>query len=73
MVEQKLNYIHHNPVKGKWSLLEAFILYSNSSAVFYEIGEVNRKVEIVLYKDVNIESKVNNDITTDEASESSDE
>jgi REP element-mobilizing transposase RayT len=38
MIEQKLDYIHHNPVKGKWSLVEDFTLYEHSSAGFYEVG-----------------------------------
>ena len=32
---QKLAYIHHNPVKGKWNLLDDFALYPHSSAGFY--------------------------------------
>lgn len=34
-IEQKLNYIHHNPVKGKWNLVADFALYPHSSAGFY--------------------------------------
>ena len=33
---QKLNYIHHNPVSGKWNLAKDFISYEHSSASFYE-------------------------------------
>ena len=35
---QKLNYIHHNPVSGKWKLAKDFISYEHSSASFYEEG-----------------------------------
>jgi hypothetical protein len=35
---QKLNYIHHNPVSGKWNLAEDFTSYEHSSAAFYEDG-----------------------------------
>jgi REP element-mobilizing transposase RayT len=35
---QKLNYIHMNPVTGKWKLAEDFISYEHSSASFYELG-----------------------------------
>jgi REP element-mobilizing transposase RayT len=35
---QKINYIHHNPVSGKWNLAKDFISYEHSSASFYEIG-----------------------------------
>ena len=41
MVEQKLNYIHHNPVSGKWALADNFLQYPYSSARFYELGEVD--------------------------------
>jgi REP element-mobilizing transposase RayT len=35
---QKLNYIHHNPVSGKWNLTDDFSDYEHSSASFYETG-----------------------------------
>ena len=34
---QKINYIHHNPVSGKWMLAKDFVEYEHSSASFYEI------------------------------------
>ena len=33
---QKFNYIHHNPVSGKWNLVNDFTDYEHSSASFYE-------------------------------------
>jgi len=33
---QKINYIHKNPVSGKWMLAKDFIQYEHSSASFYE-------------------------------------
>jgi REP element-mobilizing transposase RayT len=33
---QKIDYIHHNPVTGKWMLTNDFIEYEHSSASFYE-------------------------------------
>jgi REP element-mobilizing transposase RayT len=36
---QKMEYIHHNPVKGKWNLANDFGLYPYSSAAFYESGK----------------------------------
>jgi hypothetical protein len=33
---QKINYIHNNPVSGKWMLAKDFE-YEHSSASFYEI------------------------------------
>ena len=38
---QKLNYIHHNPVTGKWNLAKDFVSYLHSSASFYESGITN--------------------------------
>ncbi len=37
---QKINYIHNNPVSGKWMLAKDFVAYEHSSASFYEIQEV---------------------------------
>ena len=37
---QKLNYIHHNPVSGKWSLVQDYTDYEHSSASFYECNKV---------------------------------
>jgi len=38
VIFQKLNYIHNNPVQGKWMLAESPIDYKYSSAKFYETG-----------------------------------
>ncbi|MCZ6520416.1 MAG: transposase [Bacteroidetes bacterium] len=38
VIHQKLDYIHHNPVKGKWMLAPSSIDYRFSSATFYEDG-----------------------------------
>jgi hypothetical protein len=35
---QKLQYIHHNPVRKKWNLINDFTEYEHSSASFYERG-----------------------------------
>jgi REP element-mobilizing transposase RayT len=37
---QKLSYIHHNPITGKWKLARDFVSYEHSSASFYEKGLV---------------------------------
>jgi putative transposase len=39
---QKLKYIHLNPVRGKWKLVEDYTSYEHSSASFYETGEVKK-------------------------------
>ena len=36
VLEQKLDYIHANPVSGKWNLAPDFVQYKYSSASFYE-------------------------------------
>jgi len=35
---QKLDYIHDNPCKGKWNLSENPVGYLHSSAIFYIDG-----------------------------------
>jgi putative transposase len=35
---QKNNYIHRNPVRGKWNLVNDYTDYEHSSASFYELG-----------------------------------
>lgn len=37
-LHQKLDYIHFNPVSGKWNLASDYVLYEHSSASFYENG-----------------------------------
>ncbi len=39
MLTQKLDYIHANPVSGKWSLVEDAMDYPHSSFGFYERGD----------------------------------
>lgn len=51
MIEQKLDYIHHNPVKGKWNLVDDFVMYPHSSARFYET-ESRGFWEVVHYKEM---------------------
>ena len=38
VVEQKLDYIHNNPVQGKWMLADGPLEYKYSSIRFYEGG-----------------------------------
>jgi len=38
VAEQKLNYMHFNPVSGKWLLAKDDLDYHYSSARFYENG-----------------------------------
>ncbi len=39
---QKLNYIHRNPVSGRWSLVKDYTDYEQSSASFYELGTIKQ-------------------------------
>lgn len=39
---QKLNYIHQNPVSGKWMLAATALDYPHSSAQYYHTGEQGR-------------------------------
>ncbi len=48
---QKLDYIHYNPVRGKWSLCDEFTEYTHSSAAFYELERLNTVVDITDYRD----------------------
>ena len=38
VVRQKLDYIHNNPLNGKWQLAKDYFSYHYSSARFYETG-----------------------------------
>jgi REP element-mobilizing transposase RayT len=37
--EQKLDYIHHNPIAKKWNLVDDYASYTYSSAKFYAEGQ----------------------------------
>ena len=43
-IHQKLEYIHHNPVKGKWCLVEDFARFEHSSAAFYELDQPSEHI-----------------------------
>ena len=47
---QKLDYIHHNPVSGKWRLCEEFTGYQHSSAAYYESGIPHPFVDVYDYR-----------------------
>ena len=49
-INKILDYIHYNPVSGKWNLVIDFIEYEHSSARYYESGE-HGKVIINHYLD----------------------
>ena len=39
VLEQKLDYIHHNPVQEKWKLVDDAVDYKYSTMSFYERGD----------------------------------
>jgi hypothetical protein len=51
MLEQKLNYIHNNPCKGKWNLANNIVEYVHSSAKYYLTGEQGIYA-VTHYKDI---------------------
>jgi len=50
-LNQKLDYIHHNPVNGKWSLVNEFTDYLHSSAAFYELEQPHPFIVITDYRE----------------------
>ena len=48
-LEQKLDYIHHNPCSGKWNLADEFTDYPHSSARFYE-ADIHAKYAVDDYR-----------------------
>jgi REP element-mobilizing transposase RayT len=48
---QKLDYIHHNPVTGKWNLRNEFIGYPHSSAAFYELNKPHDATDITDFRE----------------------
>ncbi len=48
---QKILYIHLNPLRGKWNLVNHFTDYEHSSASFYEMNEI-KHFEPVHYRDL---------------------
>ncbi len=49
-LNQKMDYIHHNPVMGKWRLCEDFTDYPHSSAAFYEFDRQHPLANIADYR-----------------------
>lgn len=50
-LNQKLDYIHHNPVSGKWNLANDFTTYPHSSAAYYIDAAIHPSVKITNYCD----------------------
>jgi REP element-mobilizing transposase RayT len=50
-LHQKLDYIHHNPVSGKWNLCNEFTDYLHSSAAFYYNEQPHPFIQITDYRE----------------------
>jgi REP element-mobilizing transposase RayT len=50
-LHQKLDYIHNNPVSGKWSLCNDFTEYEHSSAAFYILEKPHAIINITDYRE----------------------
>ena len=50
-LRQKIDYIHYNPVSGKWQLVNNYTDYEHSSASFYELN-IAKHFPILHYKDI---------------------
>ncbi len=51
MLKEKLDYMHNNPVKGKWALVETPIDYPHSSASFY-YDRIHKGYEVISWMDL---------------------
>ncbi len=49
-LNQKIDYIHGNPVKGKWNLCNEYVDYAHSSAAFYESEIQHPSIDIIDYR-----------------------
>jgi REP element-mobilizing transposase RayT len=50
-LHQKLDYIHRNPVSGKWNLSKEFTDYPHSSASFYVDEKLHEVMPVTDYRD----------------------
>ncbi|MDB5018334.1 MAG: hypothetical protein JWQ84_3166 [Mucilaginibacter sp.] len=51
-LHQKVDYIHHNPVSGKWNLCGEFTDYLHSSAAFYHDEKPHQLIGITDYREL---------------------
>jgi len=51
-VLQKLEYMHANPISGKWNLAGSTVDYFHSSAAFYELNILHPSIIITHYKEL---------------------
>jgi hypothetical protein len=59
-INQKLNYVHDNPCRGKWNLVSSPVDYVHSSAKFYFTGEQGvYEVFFGMLEDIDLTGSVN--------------
>jgi len=51
-LHQKLHYIHHNTVNGKWNLCIEYTNYIHSGAAFYIDSKVHEQIKLMDYKEL---------------------
>lgn len=51
-IQQKLSYMHKNPVGGKWSLALDYLAYPYSSARFYDLNQNDDNTALTHYLDI---------------------
>ena len=62
-IRQKLDYIHNNPISGKWNLAASAVDYEHSSARFYLTGEqgIYPILDFCELADMNLTQPINSD------------
>jgi REP element-mobilizing transposase RayT len=63
-INQKLDYIHDNPCRGKWNLSDSPVEYEHSSAKFYLLGKqgIYEVFHCGLLEDVDLTNAINNKV-----------
>jgi hypothetical protein len=56
IIVQKLEYMHNNPMKGIWSIVDNPVDYAHSSASFYQ-NIIKKSYDVVHYEDL-IDGKI---------------
>ena len=51
MIAEVLNYMHLNPVSGKWRLVNDYGEYEHSSARYYETGKDHEHCRLIHFRD----------------------
>jgi len=59
IIVQKLDYMHDNPCKGKWNIVESPVDYIYSSAKYHTTGELGiyHVTNYMLLEDIDLKKK----------------